>query len=135
MGPLLRWIAAGFVLVALILAPFLLLEGQVLGLADGLFGGRAGDARALLALAILALFAGDVFLPVPSSLVSVAAVALFGWVGGLLIWIGMTIGCGLGYWLGSRAGRPLAERFIGPEEVARARRIAADLGPAALVLT
>lgn len=132
---LVRWTAAGLILLALILAPFLLFEGQVLGLADGLFGGRGGPAGALLALAILALFAGDVFLPVPSSLVSVAAVALFGWAGGLLIWIGMTIGCGLGYWLGSRAGRPLAERFIGADEVARARRIAGELGPAALVLT
>ncbi|MGZ8285068.1 MAG: TVP38/TMEM64 family protein [Allosphingosinicella sp.] len=129
-----KWIAAGFVLVTLILLPFLLFEGQVLEVARDLFG-TGGQAGALLALAIVALFAGDVFLPVPSSLVSVAAVALFGWAGGLLIWIGMTIGCGLGYWLGSRAGRPLAERFLGRHEVARAQRIAADVGPATLVLT
>lgn len=134
MHPLVKWIAAGFVLVTLILVPFLLLEGQVLEVSDGLFG-SGGRAGTLLALAILALFAGDVFLPVPSSLVSVAAVALFGWAGGVLIWIGMTIGCGLGYWLGSRAGRPLAERFMGRDEVARAQRIAANLGPATLVLT
>ena len=131
---LVKWIAAGLALLAVILVPFLLFEGEVLELADSLFGG-GGQAGALLALAIVALFAGDVVLPVPSSLVSVAAVALFGWAGGLLIWIGMTIGCGFGYWLGRRAGRPLAERFIGPDEVARARRIAGDLGPATLVLT
>ena len=135
MRALVRWTAAGLILLALILAPFLLLEGQVLEFASGLLGGAGGQAGALLALAILALFAGDVVLPVPSSLVSVAAVALYGWAGGLLIWIGMTIGCGLGYWLGSRAGRPLAERFVGPDEVARARRIAKDVGPAVLVLT
>jgi 3-dehydroquinate synthase len=131
---LVKWIAAGLMLCALILVPFLLFEGQILGFAGDLFGAR-GHAGALLALLIVALFAGDVFLPVPSSLVSVAAVALFGWMGGLLIWVGMTIGCGLGYWLGSRAGRPLAERFIGRGEVARAQRIAANLGPATLVLT
>lgn len=134
MGALVKWIAAGLMLLALILVPFLLLEEQVLEVADGLFGGSR-QAGALLALAILALFAGDVFLPVPSSLVSVAAVALFGWAGGLLIWIGMTIGCGLGYWLGSRAGRPLAQLFIGGDEVARAQRIAGNLGPATLVLS
>ena len=134
MPALVKWTAAGLLLLALILVPFLLLEEQVLGLAGDLFG-SGGQAGALLALVIVALFAGDVLLPVPSSLVSVAAVALFGWAGGLLIWIGMTIGCGLGYWLGSRAGRPLAERFIGPDEVARAQRIAGDVGPAALVLT
>lgn len=135
MRALVRWIAAGLFLLALILAPFLLFEDRVLEFAGGLLGGAPRQAGVLIALAILALFACDVFLPVPSSLASVAAVALFGWAGGLLIWIGMTIGCGLGYWLGSQAGRPLAERFIGPDEVARARRIAADLGPAALVLT
>ncbi|MET1111166.1 MAG: VTT domain-containing protein [Allosphingosinicella sp.] len=129
-----RWTVAGLMLLALILVPFLLFEGQIVGLAGGLFGASA-QAGALLAFLIIALFAADVLLPVPSSLVSVAAVALFGWAGGLLIWTGMTIGCGLGYWLGSRAGRPLAERFIGRGEVARARRIAGDLGPATLVLT
>ncbi|HYI41593.1 MAG TPA: VTT domain-containing protein [Allosphingosinicella sp.] len=133
MRALVKWTAAGLVLLALILGPFLLFEGQVAGFTGGLLGTGA-QAGALLALLILALFAGDVFLPVPSSLVSVAAVALFGWAGGVLIWVGMTIGCGLGYWLGSRAGRPLAERFIGPDEVARAERIAANLGPATLVL-
>lgn len=134
MSALLKWTAAGLLLLALTLVPFLLLEGQVTEYSGSLFG-AGGEAGALLALAIVALFAGDVFLPVPSSLVSVATVALFGWAGGLLIWIGMTIGCGLGYWLGRRAARPLAQRFIGPEEVARAQRIAADLGPATLVLT
>lgn len=133
MSALARWTAAGLILIALILVPFLLLEGQVLDYSGRLFG-AGGQAGALLALVIVALFAGDVLLPVPSSLLSVAAVALFGWAGGLLIWIGMTIGCGLGYWLGRRAARPLAQRFIGPDEVARAQRIAADLGPATLVL-
>jgi uncharacterized membrane protein YdjX (TVP38/TMEM64 family) len=133
--PLWKWIAAGFVLLALILVPFLLFEEQVLESSGRLFGGSGAQAGALLALAIVALFAGDVVLPVPSSLVSVAAVALFGWAGGLLIWTGMTIGCGLGYWLGRRAARPLAQRFIGPEEVARAQRLATGLGPATLILT
>jgi len=131
---LVKWTVAGLLLLALILVPFLLFEGDVLELADGLFG-AGGQAGALLALLIVALFAGDVVLPVPSSLVSVAAVALFGWAGGLLIWVGMTIGCGLGYWLGRRAGRPLAERFLGRDEVARAQRITGTLGPATLVLT
>jgi 3-dehydroquinate synthase len=118
----------------MILVPFLLFEGEVVRLAQWMFGpGRA--AGPLLALAILALFAFDVVLPVPSSLVSVAAVALFGWAGGVLIWLGMSVGCALGYWLGSRAGRPLALRFLGEGEIERAERIAAHLGPATLVLT
>src|SRR4051812_35935533 len=131
---LLKWIAAGGVLVALILVPFLLFEARILEYAAQFFG-AGGQGAAVLALVIVALFAGDVVLPVPSSLVSVAAVTFFGWAGGLLIWIGMTIGCGLGYWLGTRAGRPLAQWLLGPGEVDRARRIGRTLGTATLVLT
>ena len=134
MSPLVKWSLVGIAIAGLVLLPFLLFGAEASRIAAELFvpGGQAGI---LLALAIVALFAGDVVLPVPSSLVSVAAVALYGWAGGVLIWIGMTLGCGLGYWLGSRAGQPLARRFVGPGEVERARRIAGEVGPAALVLT
>jgi uncharacterized membrane protein YdjX (TVP38/TMEM64 family) len=118
----------------MILVPFLLLEADILRLAQWLFTpGRV--AGPVLALVILALLAGDVVLPVPSSLVSVAAVALYGWAGGLLIWLGMSVGCGVGYWLGSQAGRPLALRFLGRSELERAHRIAVGMGAPALVLT
>lgn len=134
MAALLKWIVIALALFALVSLPFILFEGPVLELAVRLFepGHAAGP---LLALAILVLFAGDVVLPVPSSLVSVAAVTLFGWAGGLLIWVGMSAGCGLGYWLGGRAARPLALRYLGRAELDRATRIAADVGPATLVLT
>lgn len=134
MAGLFRWSLAGIGLVAMILVPFLLFEADILGLVQRLFApGRV--AGPLLALVILGLLAGDVFLPVPSSLVSVAAVALYGWAGGVLIWLGMSMGCGVGYWLGSRAGRPLALRFLGRSELERAQRIAAGLGAPTLVLT
>ena len=130
----LKWTLVALALFTLVSMPFILFEGRFLELSAGLFdpGGAAGP---LLALAILALFAGDVVLPVPSSLVSVAAVALFGWAGGLLIWAGMSAGCAFGYWLGGRAARPLALRYLGRAQLDRANRIAAGIGPAALVLT
>jgi len=128
----LKWTLVVLTIAMLVTMPFILFEGEVLELAAGLFEAQAGPA---LALAILALFAGDVFLPVPSSLVSAAAVALFGWVGGLLIWAGMTLGCALGYWVGRRAARPLALGYLGRAEIEKARRLAGDVGPATLVLT
>jgi len=131
---LLKWIGLGLAIVGIIVLPFILFGAEAVAIARGL-ADAGGQAGLLVALAIVALFAGDVFLPVPSSLLSVAAVALYGWAGGLLIWLGMTLGCAIGYWLGSRAGRPLAERVLGPGEIARAERIAADVGPAALVVT
>jgi 3-dehydroquinate synthase len=128
----LKWTVTALTIVMLVTMPFVLWEGEVLELAARLFEARAG---AVLALAILALFAGDVFLPIPSSLVSVAAVALFGWAGGLLIWSGMTASCALGYWFGRRAARPFALGYLGPAELEKARRLAASVGPATLVLT
>ena len=130
----LKWIVIALALFTVASMPFILLEEQVLELSARLFE-PDGRAAPLLALAILALFAGDVVLPVPSSLVSVAAVALFGWAGGLLIWSGMSLGSALGYWLGRRAARPLALRYLGKAELERAHRIAAGIGPATLVLT
>lgn len=134
MAARLKWTVVALVLFTIVSMPFILFEGRFLELAASLLDPR-GAAGPLLALAILALFAGDVVLPVPSSLVSVAAVALFGWAGGLLIWAGMSAGCALGYWLGGRAARPLAMRYLGRAELDRANRIAADIGPATLVLT
>jgi 3-dehydroquinate synthase len=128
----LKWTVIALTLFTLVTLPFVLFEGEVLELSARLFEAEAGP---LLALAILALFAGDVFLPVPSSLVSAAAVALFGWIGGLLIWAGMTLGCGLGYWVGRRAARPLALGYLGRGEVEKARRLAGNVGAATLVLT
>jgi uncharacterized membrane protein YdjX (TVP38/TMEM64 family) len=127
-----KWTVVALTLFTLVSLPFILFEGEVLELAARLFEAQAGP---WLALAILALFAGDVFLPVPSSLVSVAAVALFGWAGGLLIWAGMTLGCALGYWVGRRAARPLALGYLGRSELDRARRLAGGAGAATLVLT
>ncbi|HYE27370.1 MAG TPA: VTT domain-containing protein [Allosphingosinicella sp.] len=134
MRALLKWAAAGLLLVAAILVPFLVFGAEIEAWVWRLFGG-AGQAGLVLAMLIVALLALDVLLPIPSIPVSVAAVAAFGWAGGLLIWLGMTIGCGLGYWLGSRAGRPLAIRFLGERELARAHRLAGSLGTATLVLT
>lgn len=134
MAARLKWTVVALALLTVVSMPFLLFEGRFLELAARLLDPN-GAAGPLLALAILALFAGDVVLPVPSSLVSVAAVVLFGWAGGLLIWIGMSAGCALGYWLGGCAARPLALRFLGRAELDSAARIAADIGPATLVLT
>ncbi|MFP2910634.1 DedA family protein, partial [Pyxidicoccus sp. 3LFB2] len=51
------------------------------------------------------LLAGDIFLPVPSSLVSTAAGGLLGFWGGLATnWVGMMGACAVGYALGARAG-------------------------------
>lgn len=69
----------------------------------------------------LGLLAVDVLLPVPSSLVAVAAGHTLGVVVGFaVVWAGLTLSCALGYGLGRRLGAPGVRRLLGPDEVERA---------------
>jgi uncharacterized membrane protein YdjX (TVP38/TMEM64 family) len=106
------WSAA---LLALILLPFWLFGEAVEALVADIL--RRETGRLLLAgFGVLAL-AADVLLPVPSSLVATALGALFGGaMGTLLSAVGLTLGCGLGYWLGRQAGRSFAARHPGPDD-------------------
>lgn len=89
----------------------------------------------LLATAVAALLAVDIFLPVPSSLVSTLAGGELGpWLGTLAAWLGMTAGAVLGFALARLFGRPLARRFSNPEELARIERLSQKHGPLILVL-
>lgn len=129
-----RWTLALALLLAFILVPWLVLDTAITEAVGGVFANPAAHGIPIVLL-IVALLALDVVLPTPSSLVSVAAGALFGWaLGGLLIWLGMTLGCLLGYGLGARAGRPLARRLLGEAELARAMRVAGRIDGPALAL-
>jgi uncharacterized membrane protein YdjX (TVP38/TMEM64 family) len=114
------------VLLALILVPFALFEGAFERLGEQIVSG--GLPQGLAALAVGGFLALDIFLPVPSSLVSTAAGALFGFTRGLLvIWAGMTAGCVLGYAVGVRA-EGLARRLAGDDGLRRAADVAARHG-------
>lgn len=131
-GARVRWAVLWVLLLALIVVPFVLF-----GDAFTAFGTRlaAGGLRGWpLAATIGALLALDVFLPVPSSLVSTAAGALLGfWRGMTVIWVGMMIGAFVGYAVGAGAG-PAARRFVGAEGLERARRALDRYGLWALAL-
>lgn len=130
-----RWLAALSVVLVAIIVPFLLFEDRILAWIPWLL--EALRARPAVGASLLvALMAGDVVLPVPSSLVSVSAGAAFGWrAGAAMIWLGMTLGCLFGYALGGSAGRLLMVRLVGEAELARARGLFADAGPLGLVVT
>jgi uncharacterized membrane protein YdjX (TVP38/TMEM64 family) len=75
------------------------------------------------ALLLGGLLAGDIVLPVPSSLVSTAAGAMLGfWSGLLTSWVGMMVSCQVGYALGARAGGATLRRVAGESELARVAR-------------
>ena len=122
-------------LFAAILIPFLLFDEAITAGLTSAFE-TARERPWLSASLIVGLLAGDCVLPVPSSLVSTAAGAVFGWTAGAaLIWLGMTLGCLAAYGLGVSAGRVLAVRVVGETDLDRARKMFSDLGPAVLVIT
>lgn len=106
----LRWTLLFAATVAAILIPFFLFGDSMEAWARATL--HTASARWLVAAAVGGLLALDIFLPVPSSLVSTAAGALLGFWGGLATsWIGMCLGCALGYALGGSLPAPERDRM------------------------
>ena len=110
------WILLAALLLAIILVPFFLFEdGMNAWVASRL---QAGTPPVVTAAMIVCLLALDVFLPVPSSIVSTAAGALLGFTAGMAAsTMGMTLGCMLGYWCGRRFGLPVVRRFVSERDL------------------
>jgi uncharacterized membrane protein YdjX (TVP38/TMEM64 family) len=113
-----RWALLWVVLLAVVLVPFLVFEKQFEQLATWLSQGHASGWAT--GGAIGALLAFDVFLPVPSSIVSTGAGVLLGfWRGAAVVWFGMTAGCLVGYAVGAHAAGA-ARRLVGEASLMRA---------------
>jgi len=128
-----RWILLIAVALAVPILPFLIFgdsaESQISRWLD--LSESPGTAAAL----VIGLLAGDIFLPVPSSLVNTfAGKALGFWLGTAASWCGMTVGASLAYWLVRCLGRPLARRLSSEEELARMDVLADRHGIAILIL-
>ncbi|MCY1014665.1 VTT domain-containing protein [Pyxidicoccus sp. MSG2] len=122
------WVAFCALLLALVLVPFALFGADVDAVAERFLSARPPAWQVSLVLG--GLLAGDILLPVPSSLVSTAAGGLLGFWGGLATnWLGMMVACVLGYGLGARAGRSALRRMAGDAEVERLARASERLGP------
>jgi uncharacterized membrane protein YdjX (TVP38/TMEM64 family) len=127
-----RWVILWVLLIGLVLLPFFLFESQFNELAARMTEG--GTPRALVGAGVLALLALDVFLPVPSSIVSTGAGVLLGfWQGAAVVWLGMMAGCVVGYAVGFR-GSGAAGRLVGTESLERAGQLMARYGDVTIVL-
>ena len=127
-----RWAILWVLLIGMVLLPFLLFEQQFNDFAAYIT--RSDTSRSVVAVAIFSLLALDVFLPVPSSIVSTAAGVLLGFgAGAAVVWGGMMAGCVLGYAVGAR-GSSVARRFIGEDGIARAAGLVKRYGDLTIVL-
>ncbi|GJN45698.1 MULTISPECIES: 3-dehydroquinate synthase [Pseudomonas] len=118
----------------LVIVSFLLFEEPMQRLLASLGQQPADPVRALnLAVLVIALLALDVVLPVPSSMVSLLAVAVLGAVGGyLVIFVGLCLGSLLGYWLGAGYFR-IASGLLDIEDWRKAGRLANRLNTWSLI--
>lgn len=90
-----------------ILIPFFLFHQQFDNWA-GLFFDNSAKGTVWIGFLIILLLATDMFLPIPSTILSTASGYIFGiFIGTLLSFIGMTIGVLLGYWLGNSSRNTL----------------------------
>ena len=92
--------------------------------------------KAWVAGLITILLAVDLVLPVPSSIASTTAGAALGFgAGTLTCWVGMSLGCVIGYWVGSEAGTPTVQRLVGIQELEKAKRLGSRYGVMFLIIS
>ena len=92
-------------------------------------------SRGAAVAVVIGLLATDIFLPVPSSVVSTFAGKMLGfWAGTAASWFGMTVGAALAFGLVRMFGRPLAGRLSTEEELVRMDELADRYGVLILVV-
>ncbi len=134
-NPTMRWSLLFIAVFAIILIPFMLFGDQIEVWTEH-FVATMAVHKGMVALVLGGLLASDIFVPVPSSLVSTAAGGLLGLLPGMLTsWLGMTISCVIGFWVGAKFGRPAAERFVGVNELDRLEKLSRRYGDWAVLVS
>jgi membrane protein DedA with SNARE-associated domain len=127
-----RWAVLWVILITIVLVPFVLFGEQFEAFGKQIT--QSDTSRWLVAGAVFSLLALDVFLPVPSSIVSTGAGVLLGFgVGTTVVWSGMMAGSLLGYAVGAR-GSGAARKLVGAEGIARAADLVKRYGDLTIVL-
>jgi membrane protein DedA with SNARE-associated domain len=130
---LLRPMLPMIVVLAIPIVPFLLFGERV---EDWIHAWRQNPPSApVVAGVVVGLLACDVFLPIPSSVVSTLAGTQLGWLAGTAAsWLGMSLGAVIGFAVARWFGMPLVTRMTRPDDLARTTRLVDRLGVAILIL-
>lgn len=92
--------------------------------------------RLMTVVLVIGSLSTDIFLPIPSSVVSTLAGSQLGVAGATAAsFVGMTIGASIGFALARWCGRPLVRRFARDDDLLRMEELTERLGPTVLVVT
>lgn len=131
------WLRPLLLVTVVLILPLLLLAGwgeSFMSLAQR--WQEKPPSSSILAVAIVAVLASDVFLPVPSGPISTLAGSQLGIVSGTLVsTVGMSIGAAIAFALARRWGRPLAERYSSPRQLEELEKSCREQGGWMLILT
>jgi uncharacterized membrane protein YdjX (TVP38/TMEM64 family) len=120
------------IVLAVVLIPFFLFGSQIESWTNQ-FLSTSQNNKGWTAVVLSLLLASDIFLPVPSSIVSTSAGFLLGFINGTLVsFIGMTIGCIIGYGFGFSSRKAL--KWIGQDNFNRLEKFFQRSGAWAIVL-
>lgn len=123
----LAWTLLVLLTLGVVLVPWLIWGDVIEAWVTGALSER--QPPPLVAWWIVGLLAADVFLPVPSSIVAVAAGVFLGWgCGAVVAFSGLTIGAMMGYAFGRYGGAVTARRVVGEREWQRAEAWAQRYG-------
>jgi uncharacterized membrane protein YdjX (TVP38/TMEM64 family) len=85
---------------------------------------------------VIGVLSSDIFLPIPSSMVSTLAGSQLGWlIGTLASWLGMSLGAIAGFALARWIGPTFTRWFTKEQSLTQMRRLSERFGPSVIVLT
>jgi len=130
-----RWMLLGTGIALFVLIPFMLWGAQIEAWTEDFLESASGHST-LIAVVLGALLASDIVTPVPNSLIATAAGLFLGFVRGTLTsTIGMGVSCVVGYWLGVKFGRPMADKLVGEPELKRLEKLTDRFGYWAIAMS
>ena len=130
-----KWLGFAIVFLTTIAIPLLVLGGPAQAWGASALD-WAGDNPAQVSLLVIAALTADVMLPVPNGMTNTLAGAVLGWMwASVIVWIGLCMGALFGYGIGRFAGRPLARKLVGGNDLEEAERLTESVGITSLILS
>lgn len=129
-----KWLFFVFSIFLIILIPFFILGPSIENWTNYFL--NSSPPKLLVGIIIGGLLSIDIFVPIPSSIVSTAGGYFLGFMIGTLVSLtGMTLSCIIGYWLGANFGNPISERLVGSTELLKLENLQNKYGSWIIVIS